>query len=142
MQLIAAEKLSSGEDVEDYVARKISDADVTVFAKSYCPHCKASRNLLHRLHDDSGRKWTLDIVDLDLLEDHDGPFIQMELLVREYSETRICFPLFSMVVTVTHIFFLFSSYFFIETQWTKNSAEYIPEWKSCRRKLRPSNNVR
>jgi hypothetical protein len=78
---VAAEKLSTGEDVATYVTRKIAEADVMVFAKSYCPHCNASRRLLHKLHDDGDHSWTLDIVDLDHLEDVDGPLIQMELLV-------------------------------------------------------------
>jgi len=76
-----SETLSSGEDVAGYVTRKIAEADVMVFAKSYCPHCRASRTLLHKLHDDGDHSWTLDIVDLDLMEDNDGPYVQMELLV-------------------------------------------------------------
>ena len=79
----SAEKLSSGEQVADYVTRKIAEADVMVFAKSYCPYCKAARRLVHDLHDESDHTWTLDIVDLDQMEAEDGPFIQMELLVSE-----------------------------------------------------------
>lgn len=81
---VFAEKLSTGEDVAAYVTRKIEKADVMVFAKSYCPYCKASRRLLQKVHDEFEKSWTLDIVDLDQLDEEDGPFIQMELLVSNH----------------------------------------------------------
>jgi thiol-disulfide isomerase/thioredoxin len=78
---VAAETLSTGEDVRDYVLRKITEADVMVFAKSYCPHCNAARTLLDELNEDGKNGWSLDVVDLDLMDEDDGPTIQMELLV-------------------------------------------------------------
>ena len=94
----SAEKLSSGEQVADYVTRKIAEADVMVFAKSYCPYCKASRKLVHELHDEGGHTWTLDVVDLDQMEAEDGPFIQMELLV------CVILRLLRAVVSESHTF--------------------------------------
>ncbi|GKY93322.1 hypothetical protein MPSEU_000299800 [Mayamaea pseudoterrestris] len=82
-----AEKLSTGEDVAAYVTRKIEESDVMIFAKSYCPHCKASRKLMHKLRDDADHSWTLDVVDMDLMEEEDGPFIQMELMKQSGQKT-------------------------------------------------------
>ncbi len=56
-----------------------------MFAKSYCPYCKATRSLLKSL--ESTFDIEPSIVDLDLLVDNDGPLIQQELLQRTGQRT-------------------------------------------------------
>lgn len=40
------ENLSTGVDVDSYVEKMIHSNDVMVFAKSYCPYCRHTRQLL------------------------------------------------------------------------------------------------
>jgi Glutaredoxin len=40
------ENLSTGVDVDSYVEKLIHSNDVMVFAKSYCPYCRHTRQLL------------------------------------------------------------------------------------------------
>ena len=80
--LCVGETLSDGEDVDTFVERHIANSDVMVFAKSYCPYCRHTRELLKSLYDENGGGWTLDIVDLDLMEDfEDGPHVSLERIV-------------------------------------------------------------
>jgi glutaredoxin 3 len=83
----SSENLSTGEDAKLYVQQHISGSDAMVFAKSYCPYCKATRSLLMQLQEESKTSWTLDIVDLDLMPEDDGPFLQMELLIATNQKT-------------------------------------------------------
>lgn len=56
-----------------------------VFAKSYCPHCRATRALLKTIRS------TIDIeisfLDLDKMDEEDGPLVQMELMQRTGQRT-------------------------------------------------------
>lgn len=85
--LISAENLSTGEDVDAYVERRIREAHVMVFAKSYCPFCQRTRALLTEKSDEMDGMWKLDIVDLDQLQENDGALIQMELLTKTGQKT-------------------------------------------------------
>lgn len=85
--LISAENLSTGEDVDAFVERRIRGAHVTVFAKSYCPFCQNTNRLLTKMKDEMDDMWQLDIIDLDLLPESDGPMIQMELLTKTGQKT-------------------------------------------------------
>ncbi len=82
----AGEELSDGNDVDAYVQQQISDHDVMVFAKSYCPYCRRTKQLLTNLHGESGGAWSMSFVDLDTMGE-DGPLIQMELLTRTGQKT-------------------------------------------------------
>jgi glutaredoxin 3 len=80
----SAEILSSGMDADTFIQTKIQRVDVMVFAKSYCGYCRRTRELFKELHDNS---WTLDIIDLDLMPEEDGPLVQMELLTATGQKT-------------------------------------------------------
>ena len=58
---------------------------VMVFAKSYCPHCQATRALLKTMH--SSIDVEISILDLDKMEHEDGALVQMELLQRTGQRT-------------------------------------------------------
>ena len=58
---------------------------MVVFAKSYCPYCKATRDLLETLRDTF--EFKPNIFDLDLMQDGDGALIQQELLERTGQRT-------------------------------------------------------
>jgi glutaredoxin 3 len=81
--VIQAELLSTGEDVDAFVQKKIAGADVTVFAKSYCPYCRHTRSLLQEAVP-SGV--SVDIIDMDQMNE-DGPLIQMELMTTTGQRT-------------------------------------------------------
>jgi glutaredoxin len=44
---VLGENLSTGVDVDAYVEKMIRSYDAVVFAKSYCPYCRHTRELLH-----------------------------------------------------------------------------------------------
>jgi hypothetical protein len=44
---VLGENLSTGVDVDSYVEKMIRNYDAMVFAKSYCPYCRHTRQLLH-----------------------------------------------------------------------------------------------
>jgi glutaredoxin 3 len=81
--VIQAELLSTGEDVDAFVQKKIAGADVMVFAKSYCPYCRHTRSLLQEAVP-SGV--SVDIIDMDQMNE-DGPLIQMELMTTTGQRT-------------------------------------------------------
>jgi glutaredoxin 3 len=81
--VIQAELLSTGEDVDAYVQKKIAGADVMVFAKSYCPYCRHTRSLLQEVVPSDV---SVDIVDMDQMNE-DGPLIQMELMTTTGQRT-------------------------------------------------------
>jgi glutaredoxin 3 len=62
-----------------------SSLQVMVFAKSYCPHCQSTRSLLKTLKASVNVEAT--VLDLDLMDDYDGPLVQMELLERTGQRT-------------------------------------------------------
>lgn len=76
---VHAEKLSSGEDSEVFVAERIAQSDVTVFAKSYCPHSHKTRYLIQSIYEKEDISFTFDYLEIDLMGE-DGPVIQGELL--------------------------------------------------------------
>lgn len=49
-----------------------------VFAKSYCPYCKATRALFKTIR--SSIDIEINFLDLDKMDEEDGPLVQMELL--------------------------------------------------------------
>ena len=57
-----------------------------VFAKSYCPYCQATRNLLATLEKSMG-DLNVHAVDLDKMDQEDGALIQMELLQQTGQRT-------------------------------------------------------
>ncbi|KAL7579450.1 hypothetical protein ACA910_014111 [Epithemia clementina (nom. ined.)] len=77
-QAIAGE-LSSGVDAVEYIKSNVAKEDVMVFAKSYCPFCRKTRLLLESLHEEI-EGWSLEILDIDLLEGSDGSVIQQALM--------------------------------------------------------------
>jgi glutaredoxin 3 len=81
--VIQAELLSTGEDVDAFVQKKIAGVDVMVFAKSYCPYCRHTRSLLQEVVPSDV---SVDIVDLDQMKE-DGPLIQMELMTTTGQRT-------------------------------------------------------
>jgi glutaredoxin len=81
--VIQAELLSTGEDVDAFVQKKIASVDVMVFAKSYCPYCRHTRSLLQEAVP-SGV--SVDIIDMDQFNE-DGPLIQMELMTTTGQRT-------------------------------------------------------
>jgi glutaredoxin 3 len=81
--VIQAELLSTGEDVDAFVQKKIAGADVMVFAKSYCPYCRHTRSLLQ---DAVPSDVSVDIIDMDQMKE-DGPLIQMELMTTTGQRT-------------------------------------------------------
>lgn len=82
--VIQAEILSTGEDVDAFVQKKIAGADVMVFAKSYCPYCRHTRSLLQEVVVPSDV--SVDIIDMDQMKE-DGPLIQMELMTTTGQRT-------------------------------------------------------
>jgi glutaredoxin len=82
LTIVNAETLSSGEDVDTYVQKKIAGADVMVFAKSYCPYCRHTKKLLGEV---APSELSVDVVELDQMED--GPLIQMELMTTTGQRT-------------------------------------------------------
>lgn len=74
---------SSSSNTQEYVKDKIEASDVVVFAKSYCPFCKKTRQLLTNLHME--QTWSLDIIDIDTMEK--GQQIQAELLNQTGQKT-------------------------------------------------------
>lgn len=81
--VIQAELLSTGEDVDAYVQKKIAGADVMVFAKSYCPYCRHTRSLLQEA---VPSHVSVEIIDMDQMKE-DGPLIQMELMTTTGQRT-------------------------------------------------------
>ena len=61
------------------------NSQVMVFAKSYCPYCKATRSLLTNVK--SSIDFDLHVVDLDKMSEDDGAIVQMELLKRTGQRT-------------------------------------------------------
>lgn len=57
-----------------------------VFAKSYCPYCQATRNLLATLEKSMG-DLNVHAIDLDKMDQEDGALIQMELLQQTGQRT-------------------------------------------------------
>jgi glutaredoxin 3 len=80
--VVQGELLSTGEDVDSYVQKKIAGSNVMVFAKSYCPYCRHTRSLLQEV----ASHVSVDIVNLDELHE-DGPLIQMELMTTTGQRT-------------------------------------------------------
>jgi glutaredoxin 3 len=78
------ETLGNGEEVETFVSHKIRNVDIMVFAKSYCPYCRHTKELLQELVEQREKDGktipTVEILNLDELDDVDGPYIQMYLL--------------------------------------------------------------
>lgn len=60
------------ENPDEFIKSEISSNDVVVFAKSYCPHCKATKELF------DGMGVDYKVHDLDKMGD-DGPELQMAL---------------------------------------------------------------
>ena len=56
-----------------------------VFAKSYCPYCKATKELLSRFEE--SLRVQVHAIDLDLMDQEDGALIQMELLKQTGQRT-------------------------------------------------------
>jgi len=79
--LVAAEKagptlLSTGESVDTFVNKMTKANTIMVFAKSYCPHCRQTKQLLERSYSNVQFK----IVNLDQLSSpNDGFKIQTHL---------------------------------------------------------------
>lgn len=80
-----AGRLSSGEEASSLVTRSIDETAVVVFAKSYCPYCRATRDLLETMKDTFD--FEPNILDLDLMQNGDGALIQQELLERTGQRT-------------------------------------------------------
>jgi glutaredoxin 3 len=57
-----------------------------VFAKSYCPYCRATRSLLATLEKSMG-DLNVHAIDLDKMDEEDGALIQMELLQQTGQRT-------------------------------------------------------
>jgi len=74
-------ELSDGEDVEEFILDLVEEYDVVVFAKSYCPHCRKTRELLEKIHEheEFDEEMEMKILDLDLLNGEDGSMIQAVL---------------------------------------------------------------
>jgi glutaredoxin 3 len=86
--LVYGERLSTGQDVDTFVEQYIRSADVVVFAKSYCPYCRKTHDLLDRYdRSKSGHDITMQFLNLDTLPERDGPSIQMELLQKTGQKT-------------------------------------------------------
>mmetsp|Transcript_16265 Transcript_16265/g.37368 ORF Transcript_16265/g.37368 Transcript_16265/m.37368 type:complete len:114 (-) Transcript_16265:1047-1388(-) len=56
-----------------------------VFAKSYCPHCRATRSLLKTMR--TTIDFEANVIDLDKMPEEDGALVQMELLRRTGQRT-------------------------------------------------------
>lgn len=87
IQYVLCERLSTGQDVDTFVEDYIKSEDVIVFAKSYCPYCRKTHDLLNHLHEQKAGSFTIGFLNIDTLPDHDGPFIQMELLQKTGQKT-------------------------------------------------------
>eukprot|EP00979_Chaetoceros_neogracilis_P006025 scaffold1186_cov211-Chaetoceros_neogracile.AAC.4 len=76
-----AEFLSNGEEVSAYVAEHISQHDVVIFSKSYCPYCTQTKGTFQRLLGDLGfgDNLSFKVIELDELPQNDGGIIQREL---------------------------------------------------------------
>ncbi|GMK54622.1 hypothetical protein CspeluHIS016_0112080 [Cutaneotrichosporon spelunceum] len=48
---------------KDFVEKEIKAHDVLIFSKSFCPYCRASKNILHQYTDD------MTVYELDEMED-------------------------------------------------------------------------
>lgn len=51
-----------------------------IIVSTFPQHCAQTRRLLHNLQSTDNDAWSLDILDLDLMDEGDGPLVQMELL--------------------------------------------------------------
>jgi glutaredoxin 3 len=82
------EILSTGEDVNDFIDKFISEHDIMVFAKSYCPHCTKSKSIVEELQKDASSQYTWNerFLYLDYMSD-DGPIIQAALLEKTGQRT-------------------------------------------------------
>lgn len=80
-----AEELSTGDDLTNFVREKIRAYEVMVFAKSYCPYCQRTRALLQKMQESTGIN--VHVLDLDQMDQEDGPLIQMELLKKTGQRT-------------------------------------------------------
>lgn len=62
----AEKTLSTGENVNDYINKMIDENTLMIFAKSTCPYCRNSHNILDRLIKENGMQgWTSRVMHLD-----------------------------------------------------------------------------
>ena len=87
--MVMGETLSTGDDVDAFIDKQITENDVMVFGKSYCPYCRATYSLLEKLYEESGGDdaWKFHYINLDIQPEEDGPLIQMELLRKTGQKT-------------------------------------------------------
>lgn len=74
-------------DAKAWVDRLVGGNDVMVFAKSYCPYCRHTQNLLEEVENQHGTL-KFEFVHLDQMSnDEDARTVQMELLARTGQRT-------------------------------------------------------
>lgn len=72
-----ASMLSTGQDAHDFINKRNIENDVTIFSKSYCPYCKATKATFQGLAETFEIK--IEAIELDTQESNDGQLIQDEL---------------------------------------------------------------
>jgi len=73
--IVEAQTLSHGENVDDFVVRNIIESEVIIFSKSYCPHCRASKQTIQKQQEENP-KLKVTVIELDQQDGNDGGIIQ------------------------------------------------------------------
>eukprot|EP00555_Chaetoceros_dichaeta_P002705 CAMPEP_0198250764 /NCGR_PEP_ID=MMETSP1447-20131203/1820_1 /TAXON_ID=420782 /ORGANISM="Chaetoceros dichaeta, Strain CCMP1751" /LENGTH=142 /DNA_ID=CAMNT_0043935637 /DNA_START=8 /DNA_END=436 /DNA_ORIENTATION=- len=81
LAVVQANVLSTGEDAKSFIVAKTNGAVVTIFSKSYCPFCKATKATFMELTQElePAIKFNIEVIELDMQESNDGKLIQDEL---------------------------------------------------------------
>lgn len=78
--VVQAEFLSTGMKVKDFITQVNLANDATIFSKSQCPFCKATKFAFEEMTRTlSPMKITFEVIELDTLDSNDGRLIQDEL---------------------------------------------------------------